>query len=159
MTMVMPMTSRSFMATPGLLRAGLGTPNGSIKVLINAVNCRPHGSHAAQPGFLTDPMRAGTAGGANPPGAPVPRAGRLAGGCCRGLLGWQLRNVVTRHERAPAAQRPREQAAPHLVHQRRRGHREHRAPGVREAAAADRAAQRRAHSATAAEARYQATDA
>src|ERR1700722_20590110 len=97
MTMVMPMTSRSFMATPGLLRAGLGTPNGSIKVLINAVNCRPHGSHAAQPGFLTDPMRAGTAGAANRPRAPVPRAGRLAGGWCRGVLGLEVGNSGARH--------------------------------------------------------------
>ena len=73
------------MATPGLQRAGLGTPNGSIKALISAVNCRPHGSHAAQPGFLTDPMRAGKAGAPNCPRAAVPRAGRPAGGVRPGI--------------------------------------------------------------------------
>lgn len=31
--------------------------HGSIKALIRAVYCRPDGSHAAPPGFLTDPMR------------------------------------------------------------------------------------------------------
>jgi hypothetical protein len=32
--------------------------HGFIKALISAINCLPHGSHAAPPVFLTDPMRA-----------------------------------------------------------------------------------------------------
>ena len=32
--------------------------HGLIKALISAVNCLPHGSHAATSAFLTDPMRA-----------------------------------------------------------------------------------------------------
>ena len=40
-----------------------------IKALIRGVNCCSHGSHAALPAFLTDPMREPGGRGTGPPGS------------------------------------------------------------------------------------------